>query len=138
MRISDWSSDVCSSDLHDFGARAVPAGADRVLSDQNSHPFGVLHTLWLNIRYLIGPKILLRMVPEDVRDRTRRQVWPCLTHDVEITRDIRRIARIEYLHYHQRMDGGGALSLGITVPGRGALLALVASSMVASRVGEEG
>src|SRR3546814_3926754 len=21
MRISDWSSDVCSSDLHDFGAR---------------------------------------------------------------------------------------------------------------------
>src|SRR3546814_14799423 len=74
---------------HDFGARAVPAGADRVLSDQNSHPFGVLHTLWLNIRYLIGPKILLRMVPEDVRDRTRRQVWPCLTHDVEITRDIR-------------------------------------------------
>src|SRR3546814_16052801 len=27
MRISDWSSDVCSSDLHDFGAEQLPRSA---------------------------------------------------------------------------------------------------------------
>src|SRR3546814_1943643 len=43
MRISDWSSDVCSSDLHDagFGAARLPVPVVRVDQRSVGRPFGL-------------------------------------------------------------------------------------------------
>src|SRR3546814_1309725 len=41
MRISDWSSDVCSSDLHQRGARGEPGGARRDVEASWHHRVGM-------------------------------------------------------------------------------------------------
>src|SRR3546814_12524485 len=57
MRISDWSSDVCSSDLADDFAldpAAVPEDADLVVVGNPTNPTGVLHPA-ATIRALLRP-----------------------------------------------------------------------------------
>src|SRR3546814_17946103 len=41
MRISDWSSDLCSSDLFTFGAAQDLADASRVIADANRGGLGL-------------------------------------------------------------------------------------------------
>src|SRR3546814_5431501 len=41
MRISDWSSDVCSSDLHILSA--VPVGTDQMVRDYYMNELGVIN-----------------------------------------------------------------------------------------------
>src|SRR3546814_4364527 len=82
MRISDWSSDVCSSDLRAAGRRALldpavrlcvrPEPAGRLPADQRCHRCRLLRLLFPRERQL-GLQLLERLHP-DVALRLREQL----------------------------------------------------------------
>src|SRR3546814_9688100 len=91
MRISDWSSDVCSSDLldrlpanpcRDAGRPPAPKARDRVLSDQE---VGVLWNILDKEAAPFGPAIKLLLLTGQRRDEvfsadriefdTKQRVW---------------------------------------------------------------
>src|SRR3546814_8171293 len=51
MRISDWSSDVCSSDLWYAGALVMPKRSSSSTSSEGSSGMGVLSAFGLGIRF---------------------------------------------------------------------------------------
>src|SRR3546814_14640371 len=62
MRISDWSSDVCSSDLHTGGGEE-----DRAVDLRAAHPFDIVSEA-----VVLGKDIAVAIGKEQVEQRTER------------------------------------------------------------------
>src|SRR3546814_21192784 len=115
MRISDWSSDVCSSDLHTGGGEE-----DRAVDLRAAHPFDIVSEA-----VVLGKDIAVAIGKEQVEQRTERP--PDQTHirfpypvegldQIEIAPRGQAEARVELkrpvvddarLEFEQRQDENG-------------------------------
>src|SRR3546814_10452011 len=104
MRISDWSSDVCSSDLHQSLAwleRRIVANERGLIAAQNLLPalaFGFLVQVqahlrsWIVVRefHLVSGRAVRNLDAEELRLQPRRQQRSCRSRRPNTDREIGR------------------------------------------------
>src|SRR3546814_3038625 len=87
MRISDWSSDVCSSDLDGGALRTARRGGDACMAQRGDRTSDMTATLDL---WPIGNCQVSALI-----DRAGRFVWGCVRSE-EHTSELQSLMRISY------------------------------------------
>src|SRR3546814_6867753 len=106
MRISDWSSDVCSSDLGDPGFQSLPDVAEEVRLISGASVFVLIYPIWFGtppamlkgyVERVLGTGFSYR----DVRENQENALLTgahllSLTRSEEQTSELKSLMRISY------------------------------------------
>ena len=112
-----------------LGSRAVPAGRDRVLRDEDPHVRPVLDHLRLDPIDLVRPERLSRVLTQHVPDGVGSELRHLLEDDVQRFADLVVIRRVGRLQHQQRLHHvGQPLRFAVLLPAVGRVLQLLGSA----------